>query len=125
MRLIKTFCWTIDTCLPRCPLNICLTDIEAPSVTHKFVSMDDMPANSVPSHPSDGKEFLTAVHDHFESGAGTAEALAKAHERVAGLGIPLVTSGAGMTVSGLTNSIRDHLSSSRWVLLMCGCVVTR
>ena len=66
-------------------VSVDLQNIDAASVTHKFVPMEDMPVASIPSHPSDGREFLTAVHDHFEHGHGSAEALAKAHQRVAGV----------------------------------------
>lgn len=66
-------------------VSVDLQNIDAASVTHKFVPMEDMPVATIPSHPSDGREFLTAVHDHFEHGHGSAEALAKAHQRVAGV----------------------------------------
>ena len=51
------------------PLNISLDDINKDSVTHRFVDSEEMPSNDVPMHPSDGKEWMSNIHDHFESGS--------------------------------------------------------
>lgn len=91
------------------PLNITLGDIESDSVTHKFVNSDEMPLNDVKMHPTDGKEWLQNIHDHFESGNGSAEALAKAHQRMSAFGVNFASAGSAMSVSGLTSSIRNHM----------------
>lgn len=91
------------------PLNITLNDIEKDSVTHKFVDSAEMPSNTVQMHPTDGKEWLSNIHDHFESGNASAEALNKAHQRMSAFGVNFAAAGSAMTVSNLTSSIRNHM----------------
>lgn len=101
------------------PLNISLDDIEKNTVTHTFVDSADMPSNDVQMHPSDGAAWLRNIHEHFESGNGSAEALNKAHQRMSEFGVEgLAAAGSAMTVSGLTNSIRNHMKKHG---NDCGC----
>ena len=101
------------------PLNITLGDIDNDSVTHKFVNSEDMPSNDVQMHPTDGAAWLSNIHDHFESGNGSAEALNKAHQRMSAFGVDFAAAGSAMTVSGLTTSIRNHMN--RHGTNDCGC----
>ena len=43
------------------------------------------------------------------AGNGSADALAKAHERMAAFGVSFPSAGASMTVSSLTDCIRNHM----------------
>ena len=61
-------------------------------------------------HPTDGKEWLSSIHDHFESGNASAEALNKAHQRMSAFGVDFAA-GSAMTVSNLTTSIRNHMKT--------------
>ena len=78
-----------------------------------------MPTNDVPMHPTDGASWMQNIHDHFETGNGSADALSKAHQRMSSFGVSFAAAGSSMTVSNLTTSIRNHME--RHGMGDCGC----
>ena len=83
---------------------------------HSWLFAEDMPTNEVEMHPSDGAKWLSTIHDHFESGNGSAEALAKAHQRMSAFGVQFASAGSSMTVTNMTEGIRNHMRKND-----CGC----
>ncbi len=78
-----------------------------------------MPTNDVPMHATDGASWMQNIHDHFETGNGSADALSKAHQRMSSFGVSFPAAGSSMTVSNLTTSIRNHME--RHGMGDCGC----
>lgn len=80
---------------------------------------EDIPSNDVPMHATDGEKWMQNIHDHFETGNGSADALSKAHQRMSSFGVSFPAAGSSMTVSNLTTSIRNHME--RHGMNDCGC----
>ena len=76
-------------------------------VTHELdSSLTAKQTQHIPFTKADAASYLLTIHDQLESGYGSPEALARASQRVACVGIKVDTP---VTVTKLTSAIRAHI----------------